>query len=341
MRLGAPAARCLIRDAAVETAGGCECRGVLLCQCSTGRSAAQNGPVIRICPKCGALLLRPNVKCSVCEVPSQEESLIPIPETVAVRAQEAQAAEEPEWRREVSRRLREYRARRHPNEVDDSQSALPIYEKIPLDLPAEPEEPPKRVRPKVVRARQPERVEISIQPELDFSCGDRTHPQSPLVPVASLAERRLAGAIDAILLALTCIGFAGLFRSLGGELLLAKVDAVIYSVVIVLIYSLYFFVFTTLAGSTPGMQLRGLTVVRMDGTLPDTRQLLWRSFGYLLSAAALTLGFSWALWDDDRFTWHDRISQTYVTNASPVVLPEPIELPPGELHPRRGVFAHR
>lgn len=259
----------------------------------------------------------------------------------AVRAREAEPAEEPEWRREVSRRLREYRARRHPNEIDDLQSALPIYEKIPLDPPTQHEELPKRVRPKSSRVRPPERVEISIQPELDFSCGDRAHPQSPLVPVASLAERRAAGGIDAILLALTCIGFAGLFRSLGGQILLAKVDAVIYGVVIALIYNLYFFVFTTLAGSTPGMQLRGLTVVRMDGTLPDTRQLLWRSFGYLLSAAALTLGYFWAFWDDDRFTWHDRISQTYITNASPVVVPEPIELPPGELHPRRGVFAHR
>jgi uncharacterized RDD family membrane protein YckC len=297
--------------------------------------------VIRICPKCGALLLRPNVKCSVCEVPSEEESSIPEEETVAVRAQEAEAAEEPEWRREVSRRLREYRSRRHPDAIDDSQPDLPLYQRISLDPPTQPEEPPKRVRPKSQRARQPERVEISIQPELDFSSGDRAHPQSPLVPVAGLAERRLAGAIDAILLALTCVGFAALFRSLGGEILLAKVDAVIYAAVVALIYSLYFFVFTTLAGSTPGMQLRGLTVVRMDGTLPDTGQLLWRSFGYTLSAAALTLGFFWALWDEDRFTWHDRISQTYITGASPVMIPEPIELQPGELHPRRGVFAHR
>jgi len=104
---------------------------------------------------------------------------------------------------------------------------------------------------------------------------------------------------------------------------MAKVDGVIYLVVVALIYSLYLFVFTTMAGSTPGMQFRGLTVVSMDGTLPDTRQLLWRSFGYVLSAAALMLGYCWALWDEDRFTWHDRISQTYITAASPVMIPEP------------------
>ena len=43
--------------------------------------------------------------------------------------------------------------------------------------------------------RQTERVEICVQPELDFSSfpDDRAHPQTALVPVASLAERRLAG----------------------------------------------------------------------------------------------------------------------------------------------------
>jgi len=295
--------------------------------------------VIRICPKCGALLLRQDLECSVCEIPSEyEDSKVTIRERVGVAAAGADASGEPEWRREVSRRLREYRARRHPNEIDDSQSGLPFHEEIPL----EPEEPPRRVRSKAaMRSRPPERVEICVQPELDFSSGDRAHPQSPLVPVAALADRRTAGAIDALLLALTCVGFAGLFRSLGGQISFAKADAVIYAIVAGLIYGLYFFVFTTLAGSTPGMQLRGLTVVRMDGSLPDSRQLVWRSFGYLLSAAAMTLGFLWALWDEDHFTWHDRMSQTYVTAASPVIVADPIEMPPGDLHPHRGAFAHR
>ena len=40
--------------------------------------------------------------------------------------------------------------------------------------------------------------------------------------------------------------------------------------VLYLFYSLYFFLFTSLAGATPGMQIRGLTAVRLDGSLPDT-----------------------------------------------------------------------
>jgi uncharacterized RDD family membrane protein YckC len=96
-------------------------------------------------------------------------------------------------------------------------------------------------------------------------------------------------------------------------------DAIVYLTVSYLFYAQYFFLFTTFAGATPGMQLCGLTVVRLDGSLPDTRQLLWRSFGYLLSGGTLMLGFLWALWDEDLFSWQDRISQTYVTAATPVM----------------------
>jgi uncharacterized RDD family membrane protein YckC len=310
---------------------------VLLSKRSTGTSAAQNGPVIRICPKCGALLLDNNEQCSICEIPPELSDGIAAP---AAPSWENDVAVEPEWRREVSRRLGEYRARRNRPDPDNTQSGLPFHQEVAL----EPEDAPKRSRLRAVpRSRRTERVEICIQPELDFSSAptDRARPQCPLVPVAGLAQRRWAAALDATFLGLTCAGFAVLFRSLGGEITLAKMDALVCLAVLCLFYGLYFFLFTMLAGATLGMQLCGLTIVRLDGTLPDSRQLLWRSFGYLLSAATLMLGFFWALWDEDRFTWQDRISQTYVTAAAPVVSPDPIELQPGDLHSQRHRFAHR
>lgn len=314
---------------------------MLLCRCSTGTSAAQNGPVIRICPKCGALLLDKNENCSICEIPLELSEAIAAPAAVSPGGD---IGVEPEWRREVSRRLREYRARRNRPDPDDTQSGLPFHRPSQEEIALEPEDAPKRSRLRAVpRSRRTERVEICIQPELDFSSvpGERGRPQCPLVPVAALARRRWAGALDAVFLGLTCAGFAVLFRSLGGEITLAKMDALVCLAVLCLFYGLYFFLFTMLAGSTLGMQLCGLTIVRLDGTLPDTRQLLWRSFGYLLSAAALTLGFFWALWDEDHLTWQDRISQTYVTAAAPVASPDPIELQPGDIHSRRHSFAHR
>ena len=301
----------------------------------TGTSAAQNGPVIQICSKCGALLLEETDICSFCDGPLVAEDSV-VPQPVAVGASRQETEPEPEWRREVSRRLEEYRVRRRRLRPDDPQSGLPFIrepefeEEIPV-----PERPRPRANP---RPRHTERMEIRIQPELDFSSSpdDRAHPQTALVPVAGLVERRLAGVLDAIFLVFTYAGFLGLFRSLGGELMFQKVDTIVYATTFFLLYAQYFFLFTTFAGATPGMQLKGMTIVRLDGTLPETRQLLWRSFGYVLSGATLMLGFLWALWDEDHFTWQDRISQTYITAATPVVNPDAFEVPAG-----RHTFAHK
>ena len=294
-----------------------------------------------------------NQYCSFCEVSPTETENEEVLQPLAAGEASLEDAPEPEWRREVSRRLEQYRTRHgRPREDDDSQSGLPFRESrraAPQSRTDEPsvehavEEAPrererKRARP-AARQRANERVEICVQPELDFADGpgDRARPQTALVPVASCSERGWTGAVDAFFLGLTLAGFLGLFRSLGGQILVDKADAVVYLIVGYLFYALYFSLFTTLAGATPGMQLRGLTIVRLDGSLPDTRQLLWRSFGYVLSGATLMLGFAWALWDEDRFTWQDRISQTYVTAAMPVSGVESLDVAAAARH----TFAHK
>ena len=252
--------------------------------------------------------------CSFCDAPlvATGGDLKPVGVEIAstglgASAQTASAGArsiEPEWRREVSRRLEDYRARRGHLRPNDSQSGLPFSRQSKIDeeeaarecqREAERQRQAERPRPRPT-SRQTERVEICIQPELDFSYApdDRAHPQTALVPVANLTERRKAGLLDALFLGLTYIGFLGLFRSLGGQLLAEKADAVVYLAAFFLFYALYFFLFTTCAEATPGMQLLCLTTVRLDGTVPDTRQLLWRSFGYALAGnpdARLPVGF--------------------------------------------------
>ena len=309
--------------------------------------------MIRICSKCGALLLDDAENCSFCEFDTAERSQSrKISESVAVAehahegSPEPQPEPEPEWRMEVSRRLELYRARHGYTRNDDDapQTGLPFQH----HAGAEPEtheeleltaaEPPRAAKTAQRTSRGAERVDICIQPELNFASTpeDRARPQTALVPVATLADRRWAGLLDAIFLALTCAGFVGLFHSLGGQLTLEKTDAIVYLTAAYLFYAVYFSLFIVLAGSTPGMQLMDLSVVRLDGSLPDTRQLLWRNFGYLLSGATLMLGFVWAIWDEDRFTWHDRMSQTYITSAAPLADLEPVEVPA-----RRRQFAHK
>jgi uncharacterized RDD family membrane protein YckC len=278
----------------------------------------------RVCPKCGAILIESTEGCSFCEIAFETKAVSRSPDR---RADMSTDNGETEWRREVARRLGDYRARRHRPQLNSPQPGLPFQRAIGI---RESKTESERPRPRVVhhQHRQNERVEICIQPELDFSNGpdDRAHPQTAMVPVASLASRRWAGVLDAFFVSLTGAGFLAMFHSLGGEILLAKMDAVVYATVFYLFYALYFFLFTAVGGATPGMQLSGLTVVRLDGSLPEARQLLWRSFGYLLSGGTLLLGFVWALWDEDHFTWQDRISHTYVTAAMPFAGADPVEV---------------
>jgi uncharacterized RDD family membrane protein YckC len=176
------------------------------------------------------------------------------------------------------------------------------------------------------------RVEISVeQPNLDWDgaarqSAARTGALEPsgaqmLRPVASLADRRIAGVLDAVVLLFTFGGILALFCALGGRFMLTRVDAAIAVATLGVFYAQYFMLFTVFGGSTPGMMLRGLRVVSFDGDMPTPRQMLWRSFGYLISAGTFMLGYLWALWDEDHLCWQDRISQTYLTPVSPAESP--------------------
>lgn len=241
--------------------------------------------------------------CPFCEAPFAQP---PSP-------RQPNSTEEPEWRREVARRLEVYRSRRHDRDESRSEPVLPF---------AAPEPPAiitTAVAPRTIaRLRPTQRVEIHLsQPQLDFSVveAQRIHPGAASFPVADLTPRRFAALIDAAMILGVFGGFLVMFRSLGGQLEFLKINFVIYAAILGLIYFLYVGLFTLFSGATVGMQLNRLSVMAMDGGFPDTRQLAWRSFGYLLSGGTIFLGFLWALWDDDHLTWQDRISHTYITSA--------------------------
>jgi uncharacterized RDD family membrane protein YckC len=191
-------------------------------------------------------------------------------------------------------------------------------------LPA-PVAPKSAVRARSARPRSAERLDINIsQPAFDFSAAEqqRAAALSLLLAknispshVAPLSKRRRAGFIDAALLLFAFGGFWSLFAALGGHVSISSFSAIVTLATIAVLYAQYFTLFTYFGGSTPGMMLCKLRVVSFDGTEPTSEQLLWRSFGYMISAGTGALGFIWALWDEEHLTWQDRISQTYLTQV--------------------------
>ncbi|MEE8200735.1 MAG: RDD family protein [Candidatus Acidoferrales bacterium] len=135
---------------------------------------------------------------------------------------------------------------------------------------------------------------------------------------APLAVRFQAGLLDATLILLASALFFGLFALLSGQVLLARRDLLVYLLAGFVLTSLYFGLFTLFSGRTPGMQYYGLHAVGFDGQPLTPPRAVRRAFGYGVSTGSLLLGFCWALLDDRHLTWHDHISQTFLTHRSPL-----------------------
>lgn len=131
--------------------------------------------------------------------------------------------------------------------------------------------------------------------------------------VAPLGRRFLAGVVDSLMLLLAAGLFAAVFWWAGGRIHLRPINLLILAFIAGFFILSYFGLFSGLSFSTPGQFSMGIAVRSLDGASPTVQQCLRRAFGYLVSSAALMLGFIWALLDSDGLTWHDRMSGTFLS----------------------------
>ena len=75
---------------------------------------------------------------------------------------------------------------------------------------------------------------------------------------------------------------------------------------------LFYYWFWTHGGQTLGMRAWRLKVIdaRLDGTPPHFLRCVLRFVGAFFSVSVFGLGYIWVLFDPNRDTWHDRISNT-------------------------------
>jgi len=251
-----------------------------------------------------------------------------------------------EWRGELNQRLQAYRARRRKLTGNEGQSALPFdpdesvcAENVVVDI----EEPEEKIAPAddfaftiaIGRvAKEPTEpdprllIDVSLPPETEEKAPDLlpealASTYQGFFPVATIDERRRALVIDALCLAFAYGGFLALFGSLGGRFTVDKLSAAVCVFTFAFVYLQYFGLFSIFGGSTPGMMVSGLQVASFTGNEPTQRQYFLRALGYMLSAGTCFLGFLWVLWDEDGLTWHDRMSQTYLT-AMPSIAEEDV-----------------
>jgi len=84
---------------------------------------------------------------------------------------------------------------------------------------------------------------------------------------------------------------------------------------IVFVVGFYFVWFWTRGGQTLPMKTWHIRLVRHDGAAVGTARAMHRFVLAMLGAAALGLGFAWALFDRDRQVLHDRLSGTALIDA--------------------------
>jgi uncharacterized RDD family membrane protein YckC len=140
------------------------------------------------------------------------------------------------------------------------------------------------------------------------------------VPVALVSSRIGAAVFDGLAISCGALLFAGVCLALLGRPELDHAFVIRRLVpalagVATLLPVPYILGSFYLCGRTPGMRFAHLLVLTYDGMPANGRILRRRAWASLLSLGALGLGYWWVLVDEDRLTWHDHLSETYVTSV--------------------------
>ncbi len=142
---------------------------------------------------------------------------------------------------------------------------------------------------------------------------------------ASLGRRAAAGAIDGAVAACGLGVFAGLFVAIAGHGLtddglaelaqgglqgrgLGTIGAVSFAFLVAAYHALFFW-FST---ATPGMRSVRIALCTFEDENPTRAGVRRRMAAGMLSYCSLGMGFAWAAIDEQRLTWHDRMSRMYL-----------------------------
>jgi uncharacterized RDD family membrane protein YckC len=235
-----------------------------------------------------------------------------------------------ETRKQLSDRVHAFRTRRNPgnlslqfeNDAEAPGNCDPRQPSKVVPFVKESDQIPPPVRtyvlpsPSSAAPRQTRRASPrTVQPELGFPS-----PPSPTevflaLPVASFRLRLLGHAMDFALSLAAFVLFLLPLKLLVGPVSSSRFLMAGIICAYLLVVLLYGIVFVYLAGATPPMKWTGLRLVNFDGAPPGRKQLLWRLLGSVASVGSFFLGFLWAAIDEEKLSWHDRISKTFLTTA--------------------------
>jgi uncharacterized RDD family membrane protein YckC len=189
----------------------------------------------------------------------------------------------------------------------------------PQEVPRTPVPPARRDAPRPTPRPKRDRIE---QPKLEFMAEGahtlKTSVEAAIycnAPVAPPSFRAMAAIIDTSLGVLGTALFLATFYYCGQPLQFTNQTLPIYGAAAVLIGIVYRVLFCLANGDTAGLRWTNLCVVNFDGHRPTRRQRFYRLAGGAVGVVAAGMGLLWAIFDEERLTWHDHISKTFPTVA--------------------------
>jgi uncharacterized RDD family membrane protein YckC len=153
--------------------------------------------------------------------------------------------------------------------------------------------------------------DIRLEPE------DARYDDDPeIIPrPAPLGQRCISGVVDAGLVFIAIGAFAITFLELAEEMPQSRMTLVCLLAAAGIFWLLFQYIFLTYRRATPGMRMAQLELCTFEGKETTMFDRQTRAAASALSAFSVGLGYFWALVDEDRLGWHDRISQTHLRAA--------------------------
>src|SRR5258708_9039429 len=259
----------------------------------------------------------------------------------------AERAMEQAWRQEVASRVQQHRARRRRRGDSDASLSLAFPEdtaflRTSAPAPAivvRPEQPkiiqfprsapplqhppaprpedlelaaPVIESPRILYAPEAEQLDLlSSFADIELQAEEPRRSDAMDLPpqAAPLMPRLFSGMVDTSIVLGATILFAGIFLAFAGLPRQALLCGLLTGTFLWLLFQCVFLVY---GQSTPGMRMAELELCTFSGEPVPLVPRAYRALASTLSAVSLGMGFAWALFDEDRLGWHDRMTQTHL-----------------------------
>lgn len=186
----------------------------------------------------------------------------------------------------------------------------PSYDELAEPMNRRPRilEVPEDIMPPVQGSLFPE---IRLDADEQETSNDREPEIEIPLHVAPVQERLIAAMLDVGIVTAGGLLFAGIAGRALPDVPHNKPFFLMLGAVTLILWAVYQHLFLLYEGRTPGMRLRGIRLRTFDGQVPLWKQRFSRALFVFISFASVSLGFLWALVDEDKLCWHDRISRTF------------------------------